>query len=203
MSLTFTSRPIQSLQTNSTTEEVLDILISAGLVPLLEGPTGIGKSQMIREYGNARGYDVLTLETANMDPAEAVGRMVERKRILPNGKEEFYHQNTIPTWFNTILENEEEGRTTLLFLDEINRGPLVKDQMMSLLLDRRFGINERQLPDSTIIIAAQNPDDGNYAVESMDPAQASRLVKVKFTPSFIHWKNSFALHYSNGRQNIL
>lgn len=202
MSLTFTSRPIQSLQTNSTTEEVLDILISAGLVPLLEGPTGIGKSQMIREYGNARGYDVLTLETANMDPAEAVGRMVERKRILPNGKEEFYHQNTIPTWFNTILENEEEGRTTLLFLDEINRGPLVKDQMMSLLLDRRFGINERQLPDSTIIIAAQNPDDGNYSVESMDPAQASRLVKVKFTPSFIHWKNSFALHYSNGRQNI-
>lgn len=202
MSLTFKSRFIKSFQTTSTTEDVLDILLRAGLVPLLEGPTGVGKSQMIREYGNARGYDVLTLEAANMDPAEAVGRMVERKRILPNGKEEFYHQNTIPTWLNTILENEEEGKPTILFLDEINRGPLVKDQMMSLLLERRFGINERKLPDSTLIIAAQNPDDGNYSVESMDPAQASRLVKVKITPSFVHWKNAFALQYSNGRQNI-
>ena len=105
MSLTFTSRPIQSLQTNSTTEEVLDILISAGLVPLLEGPTGIGKSQMIREYGNARGYDVLTLETANMDPAEAVGRMVEMKRTLPNGKAEYLCFIEIPSatkFFNGI-----------------------------------------------------------------------------------------------------
>lgn len=202
MSITFQPKHIKHIEDISPFEESIDIVIRSGMVPLLEGPTGVGKSKTIHDYGIKRGFEVIVLEVANMDPAEAVGRMVEAQRITQSGEIEIYHRNTLPTWFNRILENEEKNIATLLFLDEINRGPLVKDQLMSLILERRFGINERKLPDSTIIIAAQNPDDGDYSVEAMDPAQASRLVKIKYIASFDNWKHHFALKYTNLQQNI-
>src|SRR5690606_19471676 len=77
-----------------------------------------------------------------------------------------------PRWF----PGEKDERPTALFLDEINRArPDVQAVLYPLLAERRVGV--RKLPDSTVIIAAGNPDNlDDYETAGFnDSALKSRL----------------------------
>jgi hypothetical protein len=74
----------------------------------------------------------------------------------------------------------------VLFLDEINRASNdLIGASLQLILDGR--LNEHQLPPGTMIVAAINPDDGNYSVNSLDPAMMDRMVVCEVEADAHSW----------------
>lgn len=142
-----------------------------GELPVLVwGPPGIGKSSIVREVFETRGYAVRDVRLAQIDETELFGlpRLVEdgdgqrvsytRPWIVPDG--------SVPT---------------VLFLDELNRASRrTLAAALSLILDRRVG--DWPLPDNTIVIGACNPGI------DLDPALANRFCHLVLATDYDSWR---------------
>jgi Mg-chelatase subunit ChlI len=90
-----------------------------------------------------------------------------------------------------IDEAIAEGKTVLLFIDEINRCEhTVQQELMNLILNRE--INGYKLPPGVKIIAAMNPSskygsDFDYQVVDMDAAQENRFVWLAMETDHVQW----------------
>ena len=115
---------------------------------LLSNP-GFGKTTAIQQYANTYDYYLETLIGSRMSSEEICGFMVNEV-----GKEALLHKN--PCWYSNILEASNNGRKTILFIDEISTCPeIVQGPLLSLIFDRTIG-NNKYLPEDTIIISAAN-----------------------------------------------
>lgn len=75
-----------------------------------------------------------------------------------------------PAW---VPEYNENG--TIVLLDDYNRAnSAILKAMMDLIHEQKF--ISWTLPKKTTIVLTQNPDDGNYNVESQDEAQSGRYL---------------------------
>lgn len=164
----------------------------AGVVPYIEGHAGVGKSQMVREVKKLyqeKGFDdidIVTLFGALLKEGELGGIPVPRKDEK-TGK--MINDYTTHVKMQRILDNDRDGKNTILFVDEINRAEAsVNQELMQLILDRR--INETILPDSCIIIAAGNPeydDNNDYQVNVMNAAMKNRFIKYTLEADYKDW----------------
>lgn len=83
-----------------------------------------------------------------------------------------------------------DSRRSLLLLDEFNRAHQdILDASLQLILDHRLHshILPRVQGKETLIVAAINPADGNYAVKEFDPALLDRFVECEILPDFPSW----------------
>lgn len=83
-----------------------------------------------------------------------------------------------------------DARRSLLLLDEFNRAHQdILDASLQLILDHRLHshILPRVQGKETLIVAAINPADGNYAVKEFDPALLDRFVECEILPDFQSW----------------
>lgn len=138
---------------------------------MLTGRHGIGKSEILTEYFNKKGMEVIALFLGQMsDPGDLIG--------LPDKSEE----KTIfrpPYWFPL------DGKPIVLFLDELNRArPEVLQTIMDLALNRRLA--GRDLPKGSRVIAAVNEGE-EYQLTDLDPALVSRFNVFRFEPSVQEW----------------
>lgn len=151
-------------------DKVLDKLLAmtkqTGDVLYVEGPHGIGKSEMIAEWAQQAGMHCIVLELATQEVGDLIG--------IPDKTDDGRTVWTKPDWMAEIEEYDAKGIPTLLFMDEINRAQQdVKSATMNLVLNGR--IHRHKLPASTIIAAAANPSFGKYQVSTMDPAFMNRF----------------------------
>jgi hypothetical protein len=58
--------------------------------------------------------------------------------------------------------------------------PHVLQGLMQFIFERKF--NDVELPAGWMIVITDNPDNGEYSVSSLDPAQLSRMISVPFNP---------------------
>lgn len=194
----------------------LELLRLADKTPLLIGEKGIGKTATVRDYAKKIGADFITIELSQIDPVEFMGYMIPEEAVgnsetqkgtidydkvrkqlekLEGKKVDkiLVHRHTMPSWIAKILQNAEEGKPTVLFLDEINRGSRdVMNAVMNLIYEKKFGPEEIKLPPNVFIVAAANPDDGEYSVLSFDKAQRDRVVEINFEMSYAEWRNKVA-----------
>jgi hypothetical protein len=88
-----------------------------------------------------------------------------------------------------ILDYDEKGWNSILFIDELNRAEqAVNQELMQLILDRR--INETIIPDTCVIMAAGNPehdDNNDYMVSVMNAAMKNRFVKYTLEADVKDW----------------
>ena len=130
---------------------------------MLTGRHGIGKSQILTKYFEAKGMMVKTLFLGQMsDPGDLLG--------LPH-KDEATGKTTFmpPYWFPM------DGKPIVLFLDELNRArPEILQTVMDLVLNRKLA--GRPLPEGSRIISACN-DGEEYQLTDLDPALVSRLLR--------------------------
>ena len=185
----------------------LDIYKESQIVPYLEGESGIGKTSIIEQYAKEKGMDCIIMGVASLDHIEFYGRTVSTDIVAGINDEKFTVFNkSIPNWVSRILQNDQNNKETLLFIDELNRAePQNLQSLMNLILKKEFGSDSIELPNSLFIVAAGNPiDDGNYLVESLDKAMLSRMAIVKVTTTLESWKKNYALGYDpkNNRQAI-
>ena len=140
---------------------------------MLTGRHGIGKSQILTRYFEAKGMKVVTLFLGQMsDPGDLIGLPAKNAET---GKTDFMP----PYWFPT------DGEPVVLFLDELNRArPEVLQTIMDLALNRKLA--GRSLPEGSRLISAVN-DGEEYQLTDLDPALVSRFNVYAFRPSVQDW----------------
>lgn len=179
-----------------------------GTVPCIIGHAGVGKSQLPKairklwiELNNSKkenekltedDIDIVTIFGSLVKEGELGGIPVPHAVKNALGKEVMVNDYTTHVKMQKILDNDEEGKITILFIDEINRCEnAVQQELMQLILDKQ--INQTYLPDSCAIMCAGNPEVDEYAdyqVTIMNDALKNRFIMYKMdsdTDEWIKW----------------
>ena len=162
--------------------------LDKGLIPMLLGEPGIGKSSWLVALANLMHTKCFTLacnqlaDKADLTGARLVPIDVEIKNpdgsvsIEKSYKQVFYPHAVIHDAINYARNNPRE--TPILFLDELNRTtPDVTSEALSIPTMRSIGSME--LPPNLRVVIAGN-DKGN--VTSLDEASVSRFVLYRVQP---------------------
>ena len=185
-------------------------LQEAGQTPIaigIEGEAGIGKTSLIQQVAKQRG---MTLCKLNLSQLEEVGDLVgfpmkevllqwqnkEGKRVTKWWPESLMHkvpQNVQvtgttrmsyapPSW----LPKEENPNGCILLLDDYTRSnQLFMQATMELINEGKY--ISWSLPKYTTICLSTNPDDGQFAVQSLDSAQKTRFINFNLKLSVNDW----------------
>jgi MoxR-like ATPase len=139
---------------------------------LIVGAPGTGKTASIEaQYGY-----VEKLLTSTITEEDISG--------LPYRKGE-YDYRTIPSMFRRLEDADKAGKSTCLFLDEIDKARRsVADTLLTLVCSRKVG--EASLPQATDIIAAANPPEFGGG-DGISPAMLSRFAVIDFVPDPAKW----------------
>ena len=153
--------------------DVLDLALEArklGLrfAPCFRGPAGLGKSEIVQAWVKEQQkkdekFGFIDLRIAYLEAPDAIGMPTEKE---VNGIWRTIH--CLPSFWPT------EGNGVIL-LEEFNRGTTgVMNCLMQLMTDRAVGPHYH-LPDGWIIVAAINPDDASYDLNTVDTALSDRF----------------------------
>ncbi|MFT3700083.1 MAG: AAA family ATPase [Kofleriaceae bacterium] len=141
--------------------ELLELAYRARRPILLEGPSGVGKSQIVEEFARASGLAFTVLDLSLLEPPDLVGLPV-----IADGKTHYASPAELPT----------SGRGVLM-LEELNRAEVPVMQPALQLLSARK-LHAYELPPGWICVAAINPEEGDYQVNRLDPALRSRFLQL-------------------------
>lgn len=153
-------------------KQLLDVLLHVAVVRPVHiwGQPGIGKSDLVREFGRQVGLPVVSLLGSQLAPEDLIGvPMVE------GGRSRFYPP--------AMIARDEPY---ILFLDELNGASTeVRRSMYSIILEKRIG--EYVMPEGSVVIAAGNRAQDNAIVHPMPSALINRMVHVHLSVSHREW----------------
>lgn len=139
---------------------------------LLVGAPGTGKTAMVLDR-----FDHCEVMLSSSMVEEDVAGIPYR-----DGK---YDYRTIPASIRRLQEAAENGKTTCLFLDELDKARRsVADTLLTLVASRRCG--ETLLPESTCIVAACNPPEFGGG-DGIGDAMISRFCVIEHVPDVGAW----------------
>ncbi len=177
------SRPVAALPAVPLGPRVLDVLAlgyRARRPVLLEGPTGIGKSEIVRAVAERLSVGFAVLDLSLLEPPDLVGLP-----IIEQGRTRY----AVPS----ILPQDGAG---ILLLEELNRAERYIQQPALQLLTART-LHEYTLPEGWVCFAAVNPQDGDYQVTALDPALRARFLQLRVRadrPSWLSWALLAGVH---------
>ena len=173
----------------------------------IEGADGIGKTSLIQQVAEERG---MTLCKLNLAQLEEVGDLVgfPQKEVMLQWKNKegmtktkWWPENLLskvpqnvtvtnntrmgyaaPAW----LPREENPNGTILALDDYTRSnQLFMQATMELINEGKY--ISWSLPKNTTICLTTNPDDGEFAVQSLDSAQKTRFINFNLKLNVNDW----------------
>lgn len=160
--------------------EVLDVAYRARRPVLLEGTTGVGKSQIVSEFARDRGLGFVVLDLSLLEPPDLVGLPV-----IDGGRTRYASPSELPS----------QG-CGVLMLEELNRAEIpVMQPALQLLSARR--LHAYELPEGWTCVAAINPEDGDYQVNRLDPALRSRFLQLNVCAdrdTWLSWATRMNVH---------
>jgi len=160
-------------------------IIKAGLVTMLQGPPGLGKSAMMYEIAKEFNLKVIDMRLAQCDPTDLSGLISFTK----TGRATYTPMDTFP------LEGDEipAGYAGwLLFLDEINAAaPAVQSASYKIVLDKKVG--QHNLHKKVAIVCAGNLLSDNAIVHEMSTALQSRLIHLELAVDADAWLEGYAI----------
>lgn len=147
---------------------------------MIWGWHGVGKTQLIKDVAKELGYNLKILHLATQDIIDLIGRPIDIQRKDPETNEAVNVQEwCVPSWLQDAREeSSKNGKPTIFFLDEMNRGPrIVLNAMLPFLIEGVMHTHRVGLKDA--IVAASNPPSDDYEVNELeDKAQLDRLGHV-------------------------
>jgi len=138
----------------------------------LWGAPGVGKSDLVRQIGQARGTEVRDIRLSLLDPTDIKGFPVPdvKKSIM-----RWLPADFVPT-----------GGEGILFFDELNSAaPAVQAAGYQFILDRKIG--DAVLPEGWSIVAAGNRTTDRAVTHAMPSPLANRFVHVDVEPDINDW----------------
>lgn len=161
-------------------ERVLEVAYKARRAVLLEGPTGIGKSEIVRRVAETLSIETVILDLSLLEPPDLVGLPV-----IKDGRTEYALPSVFPT-----------GGAGILLLEELNRAErYIQQPALQLLSARR--LHEYELPAGWICVATVNPQTAEYHVTALDKALRARFLQVAVRAdraSWLAWAQTKNLH---------
>lgn len=149
----------------------------------ISGPTGIGKSEVVRQAAQESGY-------GRVVDARLAGLLPEDIRGMPKAKGDFFEM-ILMDMFKPAFTNDK----MVLFLDEVNQASSeVLSALFQLVYDRE--INGKKIGANVRIVAAGNLGDV-YDVTQMSPALERRFIHINVTADKLAW-----LKYMRGKRNV-
>jgi len=159
---------------------LLEVAYRARRPVLLEGPTGVGKSQIVEQFAAAAGIDFRVLDLSLLEPPDLVGLPQ-----LIDGRTHYAFPAELPT----------EGAGVLM-LEELNRAEIpVMQPALQLLSARR--LHAYELPPAWFCVAAINPEQDDYQVNRLDKALRSRFLQLSVhadTDEWLLWADHKNVH---------
>jgi MoxR-like ATPase len=140
------------------------------------GTHGIGKTEMVKDYAFARGWNFKYIAPAQfeeMGDFHGIPKEVKTK----NGSITKYSP---PEWVPV------ENGPGILLIDDINRADdRILRGCMQLL--QNYELSSWKLPEDWHIIATANPEGADYSVTPLDAAMVTRMVHFTFTFDYKIW----------------
>lgn len=155
-------------------KKCIPVIFKTGRTPHLIGHKGTGKTSFANDLKNLLGYEVVRdLRIGQIsDVAELQGLPFNENGVMIYAK---------PWWLNN------EGKKTLLILDEINRATKdVVQGVFQLVYDKRIG--QHELVNTDIIALSNPPTDDYITLDFSDEAFQDRFVHIKFEPTLEEFK---------------
>lgn len=167
-------------------KDSIDYLVKAELTPFIWGHAGIGKSSIVRQYAESKGYHFFPFYLGTQSD---IGDILGLAEFVTNKDGSKSTEFAIPKWLKNTVEYCEENPDSgaVIFLDEFNRARRdILSGMFSLALDKTF--HTLKLPKNCHIIAAGNPPTSeHYVTDVNDTALLSRFVHIKLEPTIEEW----------------
>ncbi len=161
-------------------EAVLELAYRARRAVLLEGPTGIGKSDVVRRVADRLGISTVVLDLSLLEPPDLVGLPV-----IHDGRTTYARPKMLP-----------ESGAGILMLEELNRAErYIQQPALQLLTARR--LHEYELPPSWVCFAAINPETSDYQVTPLDRALRARFLSLSVRAdrsSWLAWAQTNGVH---------
>lgn len=165
--------------------------IKAGIVPMVHGSPGIGKSQIVAQIAKEYGLKLIDLRLSQCDPTDLAGFP---QIDVARQKAGYLPMDTFP------LEGEAPPtgyNGWLLFFDEANSAPkAVQAAAYKVILDRMIG--QRHLHKNCALVAAGNLETDGAIVEEMSTALQSRLAHIELvvdSDSWVEWAQNNDVHH--------
>lgn len=159
---------------------ILEVAYRARRPVLLEGPTGIGKSELVAQVARSLGIAHLVLDLSLLEPPDLVGLPV-----IEEGRTRYALPRFLPA----------DG-AGILMLEELNRAERYIQQPALQLLTAR-ALHEYVLPEGWACFAAINPEGGDYHVTALDAALRARFLHVPVRAdraSWLAWADASGVH---------
>lgn len=176
----------------TTLKKVLPVLVEAKLTPWIWGYHGKGKSETIETFYKSQGWLVFNFRLNCMaDVGDFLG--LQDFVTDPTTGQKVATKFCMPDWLKQAMDfvKENPGTRACIFLDEVNRAARMDliGPVFQMALDKK--LHTYDFSDLPIdIIAAGNPDTGNYSVLSLDDkALFSRFVHITFNPTAAEWRD--------------
>jgi MoxR-like ATPase len=177
---TRTEAPARSTPLGVRVESVLEVAYRARRPVLLEGATGIGKSELVASVAKKLGIGYAVLDLSLLEPPDLVGLPV-----IEGGRTRYATPRALPA-----------SGAGLLMLEELNRAErFIQQPALQLLTARR--LHEYELPEGWSCVAAINPENGEYQVTPLDPALRARFLNIRVHAergSWLTWAGPAGVH---------
>ena len=143
---------------------------------LLRGRHGIGKSEIVYQFAEAKDLPVVERRASQMTEGDLLG--------LPSV------EGKVTSWCAPDWLHRACNEPVLLFLDEVDRAiPEVRQGIFELTDSRKISGNVLH-PDTLIFAAVNGGDHGSqYQVGEMDPAELDRWTVFDIEPTIEDWLN--------------
>jgi hypothetical protein len=161
-------------------ESVLEVAYRARRPVLLEGATGIGKSELVAQLAKKLGIAHTVLDLSLLEPPDLVGLP-----IIEEGRTRYAAPRFLP----------RDG-AGILMLEELNRAERYIQQPALQLLTAR-SLHEYTLPPGWACFAAINPESGDYHVTPLDAALRARFLQLPVRAdraSWLAWAGAHGVH---------
>lgn len=141
-----------------------------GLVPLINGAPGVGKSALVKEIAAQCNLVVIDYRLSTAAPEDFNGLPFRGE----NGKAAYLPFDTFPLEGDALPPGKNGW---LLFLDELTSGGrTIQAAAYKLILDRLVG--NAKLHEAVFIIGAGNRAEDNAIVNSLSTALQSRMIQI-------------------------
>lgn len=174
--------PIPTMTPNTIYASIVKCL-KAGLVPMIKGAPGIGKSEVNHKISTDFNLELIDLRLSQLDPTDLQGFPTKFKDSNGVEKAGYLPMDTFPIAGDPLPKGKNGW---LLFLDEFNSAPqAVQKAAYKLVLDRMIG--QHRLHEKVMIVCAGNREEDNAIVVRLGTAMQSRLIHMVMGVSNKEW----------------
>ena len=167
----------------------------------VQGESGIGKTSAIVQMAKEMDLNFVKLNLAQIEElGDLVGFPIRQFEMVKDGESRWIDENMVeeytkmgysPTDKNQMsycppewIANKTKGG--ILLLDDWNRADIRFIQAVMELIDRQQYVSWK-LPQDWHIILTANPENSDYLVNSIDPAQRTRFITVNLKFDVNRW----------------